>query len=335
MSPTISVIVPVYNSEPYLERCVNSILRQDFSDFELLLVDDGSTPPCAKLCDTLAKQDPRIRVFHTLNGGTSTARNYGLAHAAGQYIAFADSDDYVLKNWLSAMYYTAIQEHADIVKSGFYEVNNDDYQEMPDGSVAKPENYLNIIQYSNGDISGFYFLKNLASNGFGSVWNQLVKRELFDSRKFPDGHLAEDVRICSELCQVAKKITCIDAVAYCYVQHATSQLHLVSEDFVADNIAFWLELADVFLHKYHCKERYHFAKAYAALGFLAHSCSSVRIDQNFEDPTFWRKLEQIKRNVPLWHSYRYLGPRLSLQFTILKFSPTLYKTLINLVKSND
>ena len=205
MTPAISIIVPVYNAEKYLERCVRSILLQDFTDFELLLVDDGSNSVCSQLCDALAARDPRIRVFHTPNGGTSTARNYGLSQAAGHYIAFADSDDYVLENWLSSMYDTAIQENADIVKIGFYEVANDAYHETAAGKITPPAEPFSVVNYQHKSINSFEFLENLASQGFGCVWNQLVKKELFDGCRFPDGHLAEDVRICSELCQIAEK----------------------------------------------------------------------------------------------------------------------------------
>lgn len=100
-SPEISVIVPVYNAEKYLNRCIDSILAQTYTDFELLLIDDGSTDNSGKICDEYAEKDTRIRVFHKENGGASSARNVGLDNACGEWIAFADSDDYVFPEWLS------------------------------------------------------------------------------------------------------------------------------------------------------------------------------------------------------------------------------------------
>lgn len=97
----ISVIVPVYNSEKTLTRCVDSILLQTFSDFELLLVDDGSTDSSGKMCDDYALKDHRVHVFHKKNGGVSSARNLGLDHVNGKWVAFCDSDDYVNDNWLN------------------------------------------------------------------------------------------------------------------------------------------------------------------------------------------------------------------------------------------
>lgn len=113
--PKISVIVPVYKVEPYLRKCVDSILAQTFTDFELLLVDDGSPDNCGAICDAYAEQDNRVRVFHKPNGGVSSARNLGLDNAMGEWIAFVDSDDWVEPTWLSLYMKTA---EADIIFGG-------------------------------------------------------------------------------------------------------------------------------------------------------------------------------------------------------------------------
>lgn len=101
--PKISVIVPVYNTDKYLDRCINSILTQSFTDFELLLVNDGSTDESGLICDEYATQDPRIRVFHKTNGGVSSARNLGLQEAQGEWITFVDSDDYIEADYLKLL----------------------------------------------------------------------------------------------------------------------------------------------------------------------------------------------------------------------------------------
>lgn len=95
MNPKLSVIVPVYKAEKYLHRCVESILTQTFTDFEILLIDDGSPDRSGEICDEYAKKDSRIKVFHKLNGGASDARNVGLDNAQGEYVCFVDSDDVV------------------------------------------------------------------------------------------------------------------------------------------------------------------------------------------------------------------------------------------------
>ena len=100
----ISVVIPVYNIEEYLERCVNSICAQTYPNLEILLVDDGSTDGSGALCDALAEKDTRIRVFHKVNGGSSSARNVGVAQARGDYIGFVDSDDYISENMYELLY---------------------------------------------------------------------------------------------------------------------------------------------------------------------------------------------------------------------------------------
>ena len=112
--PKISVIVPVYNTEKYLNRCIDSILAQTFTDFELLLIDDGSTDCSGKICDEYAAKDSRVRVFHKENGGVSSARNMGLDNAQGEWITFVDSDDWVHEDFLKKRLALALNDNADI-----------------------------------------------------------------------------------------------------------------------------------------------------------------------------------------------------------------------------
>ena len=104
----ISVIVPVYNTEKYLHRCVDSILAQTFTDFELLLIDDGSTDSSGAICDESAQKDSRVRVFHKENGGVSSARNLGLDKAKGKWVTFVDSDDWIKESFLNKLYINEI-----------------------------------------------------------------------------------------------------------------------------------------------------------------------------------------------------------------------------------
>ena len=114
----VSIIVPVYNTEQYLPRCIDSILSQSFTDFELLLVDDGSTDGCGKICDSYAEKDSRIRVFHKENDGVSSARNLGLDNAKGEWICFVDSDDELMPNGIRMMA-EGISDEVDLVMAGY------------------------------------------------------------------------------------------------------------------------------------------------------------------------------------------------------------------------
>ena len=111
--PKISIIVPIYNVEKYLDKCVNSILSQTFSDFELILVDDGSPDNCGRMCDDWAQRDSRIVVYHKQNGGISDTRNYGIDRAKGEYLTFIDPDDYIESTYLEYLYIQAMNNAAD------------------------------------------------------------------------------------------------------------------------------------------------------------------------------------------------------------------------------
>ncbi len=124
-NPAVSVIVPVYNVEPYLARCLDSILAQTFTDFELLLIDDGSPDRCGEICDEYPGKDNRVRVFHQPNAGVSCARNKGLDVAKGHYVVFVDSDDYVLPSYLHALYEDAsAHPGVGLVVHGHHSVNS-------------------------------------------------------------------------------------------------------------------------------------------------------------------------------------------------------------------
>lgn len=112
--PTFSIIVPVYNTEKYLDKCVHSILKQTYPDFELILVDDGSTDQCPQMCDTYQKKDSRVKVLHKKNGGVSSARNLGISVAEGTYIWFIDSDDYIEPFSLQQLYEAQQDKDADM-----------------------------------------------------------------------------------------------------------------------------------------------------------------------------------------------------------------------------
>ncbi len=118
----ISIIVPVYKVEPYLRKCVDSILAQTFTDFEVILVDDGSPDNSGKICDEYASKDSRVRVIHKENGGLSSARNAGIDVARGKYLGFVDSDDYIEKDMYELLYDNIVKEQADLSICGIYDI---------------------------------------------------------------------------------------------------------------------------------------------------------------------------------------------------------------------
>lgn len=155
-NPKISVIVPVYNAEKYLQRCIDSILNQTFPNFELLLIDDGSKDQSGEICDEYAKKDSRVKVFHKENGGVSSARNVGIDNAVGEYICFCDSDDWVEKTWLLSFFERMCDNDMLITSFNIYE--NEKRVEFK-SFVSLSDKRLIIKELEHEGISGYLWCK--------------------------------------------------------------------------------------------------------------------------------------------------------------------------------
>ena len=174
MSPAISVIVPVYNTEPYLARCVDSILDQSFSDFELLLVDDGSTDGSSAICDACAQKDKRVRVFHKENDGVSSARNLGIDNAQGEWLYFVDSDDELLPDGLRTLV-DNISDDVDVSMGGFESVDEQgnvtrEASKSVNLRLSRKESVITL--YRGQGCCGYFFL--------GYTWQRLFRKSLVD-----------------------------------------------------------------------------------------------------------------------------------------------------------
>lgn len=204
----ISVIVPVYNVEHYLKRCVDSILNQTYVDLEIILIDDGSTDGCSALCDLYAESDDRIKVIHQDNRGLSSARNAGIEIATGEYIAFVDSDDYLLPHMYERLLAEMKDTEAEIVMCSYVEMNES-------GRFLKKEN---ILEWCG---SGYEFVK---TNGLicNFAWNKLYCRTLFDQIRFPDGKFFEDIFVMHEVFSKARKVSLIPEAFYVYQRRKDS-----------------------------------------------------------------------------------------------------------------
>ena len=184
--PEISIIVPVYKVEKYLDRCVRSIMNQSFSDFELLLVDDGSPDACPQKCDEWGLKDRRIKVIHKKNSGLSSARNAGIAMASGKYICFVDSDDWLEIDSIDYLHDLLLRCNADLAVGSFIRVASDD-------KTTKQER---IREQNEKTLTGKDFIKNLLKVSSGEslpyAWAKLYKRELFEDLRYTIGITSED-----------------------------------------------------------------------------------------------------------------------------------------------
>ena len=212
---TISVIVPVYNTERYLKRCIDSILSQRFSDFELLLVDDGSTDSSGEICEEYAAKDRRIRVLHQTNQGQAAARNNALdwffANSNSEYISFVDSDDWVHPDYLECMF-KAMRENCSVSICGYRKVRQlPEYVEEDIGKIVVKsfEEYFCTVE------EGYDSVSPVA---------RLYSRHLFDDVRFPRGKVCEDLYIIPKVLFSASRLAVVYATRYYYYQSENSTM---------------------------------------------------------------------------------------------------------------
>ncbi len=210
-APLLSIIVPVYKVENYLPKCIDSILAQTFTDFELILVDDGSPDDCPALCDAAAEKDARVRVIHQKNGGLSAARNAGLDAARGAWIGFVDSDDYIAPEMYEVLYQAVQSTGADLALC--------DYAEVDEAGTPCPQMHVSL---SGGELTGQELLKRASGLMVQLAWNKLYRRAIFTQLRYPEGKLNEDLFLIPEVCLQIQKAVVVPKALYCYVQRGGS-----------------------------------------------------------------------------------------------------------------
>lgn len=207
MRPLISVVVPVYRVEAFLPRCVESLLAQTYENLEIILVDDGSPDGCPQICEDYAARDGRVRVIHQENRGLSGARNAGIGIAAGEYLAFVDSDDYVAEDFIEALYTLAEETSCPIVQCRFAYVQGE--------ALHAPENRVWKIYRGDSLMSCLYGAEEEATC-FVVAWNKLYRRDLFDEIRYPEGRVHEDEATTYRLFHEGKKLAFLDRALYGY-----------------------------------------------------------------------------------------------------------------------
>lgn len=217
--PLISVIVPVYQVEPYLNKCIESLVCQTYPNFQILLIDDGSPDRCPELCDAWAKKDLRILTFHKKNGGLSDARNYGLDHASGSYVTFVDSDDYVAPEYLETLYRTLIENQVDVSGCNDQIVDSSG-RKLPPISPPMP-----FCIYSGIDMLYQYFAFPGNSATLVAAPGKLYKASLFQTLRFSTGRYYEDEFLYVPLYRQVRCVAYTDAALYYYVQRQGSIMH--------------------------------------------------------------------------------------------------------------
>ena len=212
MNPTVSIIVPVYNGEKYIERCVDSILKQEYTDFELLLADDGSTDRSGAICDEYALRDPRVYVIRKENSGVSDTRNLAMRHAKGVYLQFVDCDDWITPDATRLLVRAAKEHKSDLVISDFYRVSGGNVSHKGDIQEEKEMSREEFASHMMEKPADFYY---------GVLWNKLFRRDLIEKYKIymdPNISWCEDFMFNLEYIRHAERFYALQTPIYYYVK---------------------------------------------------------------------------------------------------------------------
>lgn len=316
--PEISIIVPVYNVEKYVRKCIESILNQTFSDFELILVDDGSTDNSGKICDEYKLKDNRVIVIHKENGGLSSARNVGIDNANGKFLGFVDGDDYIEKDMYETLYKDIKEFDADISVCQIY----DEYVTSCKSRAVESGKIKRCVL---DNITAFKF--SIVRNVIGvSACNKLYKKKLFDNYRYPEGKTTEDAFVTPILIFNSKKISYNPLPKYFYVHRENSittlpfsqsdlcviEAYTNIRSFVNKNIP---ELNDLAQCKY----------LWAHMVVL----DKIMISDNFSDKALYHKiLDKINSNFFYILKNDFFAFKRKIALIALKIHPKIYKFII-------
>ena len=281
----VSIIVPVYQVEHYIRRCIDSILAQSFTDFELILVDDGSTDRSGQICDEYARMDARVKVVHTKNVRAAEARNKGINLARGNYLMFIDSDDSIAPTMVESLYQSILEKNADIASCNYlYFWKNDSAKDFPTN--------VKLEVLSGTEI--FYKRKNERNYGYWTVvWNKLYKKEIFENIRFRSGKYFEDEFFANDIYQMDIKIVTIPECLYYYRQHENSTMRKKSIEKSFDMIEAFQERIYIYL-----KEQKYADQAYKVLIYsLEYLEESKRLITNKNEKSKFIQAEKRTKDI--------------------------------------
>lgn len=232
-----TIVLPIYNVEQYLDRCIESILNQDFEDYEIILIDDGSPDNCPQICDEWEKKDKRIRVIHKKNEGLGMARNTGLDSANGKYMFFIDSDDYILPGLLKDMFEYLNSNDCDIVFYGFQRI--DKKGKILSKNIPNPyKDYYDKNTEIKNELLPDFIIENpkntVQTNLTVTAWNCCISKEFLKKNKLnfvsEREYISEDLYFYLDICEHLNKVGFIKKVYYCYCQNEGSLTYSYKSD---------------------------------------------------------------------------------------------------------
>lgn len=282
MIPKISIIVPVYNVEKYLQRCVDSILNQDFQDFELILVDDGSTDCCLQICEEYREKDDRVVVLHKENGGLSSARNAGLNIARGEYIGFVDSDDWIEIGTFHNLYQFGLKNNLDIIIFGMQLVNE----------LGIKKKYCSVEKNQLYDRETAFYEMVCNVRFREEACNKFYKKELFTNIQYPVGRIHEDTFTTYRLMEKADRIGYYKGIFYNYFQRSNSIMGNAKVSYNIDRIESIQEVME-------CVKKYPRVYQDGIYNLLSSACSNlerVLEDEGEKKKVYLNQVRQLFKN---------------------------------------
>lgn len=305
MEELISVLVAVYNVDKYITKCLDSIINQTYSNIEIVIVDDGSTDNSKKICTEYAKKDKRIKVFEIEHGGLSKVRNYGIKVAAGKYIYFVDSDDYLDNDLLETLYNNIKKENADISCCSFYEVFK--------SKIIKKNSVNEYFVMSSHDA----ILKSFQDEGLSVyAWNKLFKKELFNDIEFPLGKKSQDRFVMYQIFDKCQKIVYQSICKYYYVQRKDNTSMTLSK-INTDSIEASLNAIN-YLKKY--PQIINYATANYLLSELKCYKKKVLYSKKIDKTSRKKILNDLKM-----YPNSIMSGKNKIEFLLLKYFPHIYK----------
>lgn len=306
----VSIIVPVYNVEKYLRKCLDSLVNQTLSDKEIIIVNDGSPDGSQVIIDEYVSKYPFVKAYIKENGGLSDARNYGIARANGDYIAFVDSDDYVDEEMYKTMYEKAVSENFDIVVCDFEEIYSDHNLQW----ISRLEKDLKNPEEVKGHMTDIY----------PSAWNKIYKKELFSNLQFKKNVWFEDVELCYRMLPYVKSIGAVHQPFYKYLQREGS-ISKSNDQRIYHCMDNWNGIVE-FYKTNHLYEPFFKELEYNYVRYLyaAFVKAALRFDSEHFQEAVEKAIANVKREFPGYRKNKYFYKSLK-GIYLLFFNKTLAK----------
>ena len=317
----ISVIIPVYNTKPYLNACVESVVGQTYRELEIILVDDGSTDGSGELCDEWAKKDPCIQVIHKANGGQGEARNMGMEIAAGEYIGFVDSDDVISPRMYETLIAAMEQYHADMVQCAMFQFSELPLKRFPESKA------VSITELCGGEKWKCYFLTHRITSTCPSV---LIKAKIAKKIPFDLGMKNEDVMWIYRAVRDSGKVLLTDEVLYAYYQRPGSTMNSAYSERKFDAMKANRMLSDAV--KREVPAYYPYSERGFAGSCMYHYQWLCRLPDSEEYRGYRERLHRMFLSADLKAVYSVTGPKNKIWYTMFRKMPAMTCRIRNLLR---